>query len=109
MGATKVGSMPNIDIQRGTRHFGREQYENNAPNVLFSHKNKTTSHSCFSVKHIVSKNKKYEENIQFHSLYLTMVATEAGSVLNIDIQRGTRHFGMEQHEKNAPTAWFSRT
>jgi hypothetical protein len=109
MGATEVDYVPNIDIQMGTRRFGREQNEKNAPNVLFSHKNKTTSHSCFSGKRIVSRNIKYEENIRFPFLYLTMAATEVGSEPNIDIQRGTRCFGREQHEKNAPNAWFSGT
>jgi hypothetical protein len=109
MGATEVGFVPNIDIQMGTRHFEREQNEKNAPNVLFLHKNKTTSHTCFSSKCIVSRNIKYEENIRFPFLYLTMDATESGFVPSIDIQRGTRCFERGQHEKNAPNAWFSGT
>jgi hypothetical protein len=33
---TDVGFAPSIDIQGVTRHFGREQTRENAPNVWFS-------------------------------------------------------------------------
>jgi hypothetical protein len=56
---------------------------------------------------MVFRNIKYEENIRFPFLYVTMAATEVGFVSNIDIQRGTR--GREQPEKNAPNVWFSGT
>jgi hypothetical protein len=52
------------------------------------------------------RNIKYEENIRFPFLYLTMGATEVGYVSTIDIKRGTRRFGREHHEKNAPNVWF---
>jgi hypothetical protein len=44
-------------------------------------------------KHMVFRNGKYEENIRFHFLYVTMAAKEVGYVSIIDIQRGTRNFG----------------
>jgi hypothetical protein len=65
----------------------------------------TTWKKC--TKRMVSRNKKYEENIRFPFLYFTVAATDVGSVSNIDIQRGTRHFGREQTGKNAPNVWFS--
>jgi hypothetical protein len=58
---------------------------------------------------MVFKNIKYEENIRFPFLHLTMAATKEGYVPNIDIQMGTRRFGREQHEKNAPNVWFLGT
>jgi hypothetical protein len=67
----------------------------------------TTWKKC--TKRMVSRNIKYEENIQFSFLYFTVAATDVGSVSNIDIQRGTRHFGREQTGKNAPNVWFPGT
>jgi hypothetical protein len=54
-------------------------------------------------------NKKYEENIRFPFLYFTVAATNVGYVSSIDIQRGTRRFGMEKTRKNAPNVWFPGT
>jgi hypothetical protein len=68
MAATEVGSVSIIDIQRGTRRFGREQPEKNAPNIWFS------------------GTEKNEEKIRFPFLYVTMAAIEVGSVSNIDVQ-----------------------
>jgi hypothetical protein len=56
---------------------------------------------------MVSRNKKYEENIRFPFLYFTVAATNVGYVSNIDIQRGKRRFAREQTRKNAPNSWFS--
>jgi len=35
---------------------------------------------------MVFRNKKYEEKIRIRFLYVTMAATEVGSLLNIDVQ-----------------------
>jgi hypothetical protein len=64
----------------------------------------TTWKKC--TKRMVSRNIKYEENIRFPFLYFTMVATDVGSVSNINIQMGTRRFAREQIGKNAPNVWF---
>jgi hypothetical protein len=66
--ATYVGSVSNIDIQRGTKCFGREQTGKNAPNVWFSGPEKK------------------RRKIRFSFLYVTLVAIEAGSLSNIDVQ-----------------------
>jgi hypothetical protein len=58
-------------------------------------------------KHVVSRNEKYEENIRFPFLYVTVAATYVGFLFSIDIQRGTRRFGREQIGENAPNVWFS--
>jgi hypothetical protein len=65
----------------------------------------TTWKKC--TKRMVSRNKKYEENIRFPFLYFTVAATNVGYVSNIDIQRGKRCFTREQTGKNAPNSWFS--
>jgi hypothetical protein len=57
-------------------------------------------------KSMVSRNIKYEENIRFPFLYVTVAETSVGSLSNIDIHRGTIRFGREQTGENAPNVWF---
>jgi hypothetical protein len=57
MAATKVGSVSNIDIQRGTRRFGREQLEKNAPNVWFSGIEKNEENIDVLCRTLMFKNK----------------------------------------------------
>jgi hypothetical protein len=55
---------------------------------------------------MVSRNRKYEENMGFSFIYFTVVPTDVGYVSNIDIQREIISFGREQTGRNAPNIWF---
>jgi hypothetical protein len=66
--ATDAVSVSIIDIQRGSRRFGREQIEKKCTNIWFSGPEKK------------------RRKIRFSFLYVTMAETEVGSVSNIVVQ-----------------------